>query len=884
MRLRARLRSWARILFRRSRMDTQLNDELRFHIDTHAEDLVRAGLTRQEAVRQARLAFGGLDSAKEECREATGAGFVESFLQDVRFGLRMLRKNPGFTVVAVLTLALGIGANAAIFSVVDAVLLRPLAYNDADRLVTILHYGTGPISPANYLDYRDQSASYAAMAAAEYWSPNLTAVQSPEHLIGLRVTQNTLPLLGVRPQLGRLFADGEDRAGSDHEVILSYGLWQRRFSGDTSALGKTIILDGSSYSIVGVMPADFHFAPFWATHAELWAPLSLEARAHSRDGNSLRLFARLKPGVTLDHARAEMAAITARLETEYPGTNTDIQVVPLKEKVVGNVQTPLLILLGAVGFVLLIACANVAHMLLARASARQKEIAVRTALGARRSRVARQVLTENALLASLGGVLGLLLAIAGTRALVSLSPAELPRVESVTIDGRVVLFLFAITALTTVVFGLVPALQSSNVNLTDALKETGRATTEGPQRSRLRNFLVASEFALALALLVAAGLMIRSFSALESIDPGFNPHGVLSMVVPVAGSKEADPGRRAVFYREMLDRVRALPGVESAAGINHLPIAGDLWDRTFIIEGRPLPDPNHTPDAVYRIVTPGYFQTMNIPVVRGRDFAPTDNSGAPPVVVVNERLAQRYWPNENPIGQHIAIDTKPAPQWITVVGVTKDVAEHDWAAKTAPELYLAAFQAPDFLGTQGSGNSSYITLVLRTNGDPAVLTSSVKSAIWSLDPDLPISSVLTMDDVIAQANAQPRFEMLLLAVFATVALLLAGVGIYGVMSYAVSRRTHEIGVRISLGASRRNVLLLVMKQATVLAIAGLSAGLALALFFARLMTKLVYGISPTDPITFVSVAALLFIVALLACYVPARRAMRVDPVSAMRCE
>jgi putative ABC transport system permease protein len=884
MRLRAWMRSWVRTLFRRSRLERQLDDELHFHVEAHAEDLVRAGMTRQEAARQARLALGGIDHAKEECREATGAGFIEGLLQDIRFGLRLLRKNPGFTAVAVLTLALGIGANAAIFSVVDAVLLNPLAYHDADRLVTILHYGTGPVSPGNYLDWRDQSKSYEAMGAAQAWAPNLTNVAQPEHLIGLQVTQDMLPLLGVQPLLGRLFVQGEDTMGNNHEVILSYALWQRRFSGDANALGTSVLLDGTSYTIVGVMPASFHFAPFWVTNAELWVPLSLEASAQNRGGNSLRLFARLKHGVTLPQARAEMATVTARLEEEYPGTNTDIQVVPLKEKVVGNVQTPLLVLLGAVGFVLLIACANVAHMLLARAAARQKEIAVRTALGARRSRVARQVLTENALLAAMGGVLGLVLAIAGTRALVSLSPPELPRVESVTINGGVVLFLFVITTLTSLIFGLVPALQASDVNLTDALKETGRATTEAPRRSRLRSFLVASEFALALALLVAAGLMIRSFYALESIDPGFNPHGVLSMIVPVAGSKEADPGHRAIFYSQLLDRVRALPGVESAAGINHLPIAGDLWDLNFLVEGRPTPAPADLPDAVYRVATPAYFRTMGIRLLQGRDISDVDTAGAPPVVVINETMARTYWPNQNPLGQHIAFASDKIPSWMTVVGVVKDPMLHDWTGKPYPELYVSAFQDAGFLGQTGSARTNYITLVLRTSGDPAALTSSVKSAIWSLDSNLPVTSVLTMDDVVAEANAQPRFEMLLLSVFAMIALLLAAVGIYGVMSYAVSRRTHEIGVRISLGASRGNVLLLVMRQGAILAIAGLSAGFALALFFSRLMTKLIYGISPNDPLTFASVAALLFFVAILACYVPARRAMRVDPATAMRCE
>ena len=806
-----------------------------------------------------------------------------TFWQNLRYTIRVLSKNPGFTAVAVLTLALGIGANGAIFSVVNSVLLHPLAYKNPDQLVTILHYGTSPISPANYLDYRRQSTSYEDMGAAEYWSPNLTGVQSPEHLLGLHVTQSMLPLLGIRPALGRLFVQGEDTAGNDHEVILSYGLWQRRFSGDASVLGKSILLDNVSYTIVGVMPPSFHFAPFWATHSELWAPLSLEARAQSRGGNSLRLFARLKPGVTLVQARAEMATITARLEKMYPGTNTDIVVTPLKEKVVGNIETPLLVLIGAVGFVLLIACANVAHMLLARAAARQKELAVRTALGARRSRVIRQVLTENLLLALMAGSVGLLLAYVGTRALVALSPADIPRVETVSIDSGVVMFLLFITILTSIAFGLVPALQASRVNLTDTLKENSRGSSEGIHRNRLRNILVVSEFALALTLLIGAGLMIRSFVALESIDPGFNPHGVLSMIVPVAGSREADPGRRPIFYRQMIERVRAVPGVESAAGINHLPIAGDLWDRTFLIEGQPTPAPTDLPDAVYRVATPGYFHTMGIRLLQGRDISAADTAGAPPVVVINQTMARTFWPSRNPLGQRIAFTGDKVPNWMTVIGVVKDPMLHDWTGKPYPELYVAAFQDQAFLGITGT-HADYITLVVRTAGDAAALTSSVKSAIWSLDSDLPISNVLTMDSVIAEANAQPRFEMLLLGVFAAVALALAAVGIYGVISYSVARRTHEIGIRISLGASRKDVLLLIIRQGLTLALIGSTVGLVSAFMLARLMTKLLYGVAPTDPATFAGVATLLIAVALLACYIPARRAMRIDPVSAMRCE
>jgi putative ABC transport system permease protein len=868
-----------RSLFRWAQADQELDDELRDHLERKTEEYLGQGMTQEGARRRARLDLEGIEQTKEKCRDARRVNWIQDFVQDLHYGLRMLRKSPGFTTVAVLTLALGIGANAAIFSVVNAVLLNPLAYKDPDRLVTILHYGTSPVSPANYLDYRDQTTSYDAMGAAEYWSPNLTNVGQPEHLLGLRVTQNTLSMLGVQPLVGRFFVPGEDHAGNDGEVILSYGLWQRRFSGDASVLGGTMQLDGRPYVIVGVMPAQFHFAPFWATHAELWAPLSLEARAQSRGGNSLRLFARLKQGVTLTQARAEMATITARLERIYPGTNTDMVVLPLKEKVVGNIETPLLVLLGAVGFVLLIACANVAHMLLARAAGRQKEIAVRTALGARRSRVVRQVLTENLLLAGMGGSLGLLLAFCGTRALVALSPSDIPRVESIAIDTRVVLFLLAATALTSIAFGLVPALQASHVNLTDTLKESGRGSSDGVRRNRLRSILVASEFALALTLLIAAGLMIRSFAALQSIDPGFNPHGVLSMIVPVAGSKEGEPGRRVIFYRQILERVRSLPGVKSATAINHLPLAGDLWDKTFIIEGRPTPAPADLPDAVYRVATPGYFQTMGIRLLQGRDISDVDAAGASPVVVINETMARTYWPSQNPLGQRIAFTSDKNSTWMTVIGVVKDPVLHDWTGKPYPELYVSAFQDGDFLG-----KTDYITLVVRTAGDPAAMTSSVKSAIWSFDANLPITNVFTMDDVVAQANARPRFEMLLLSLFAGVALVLAAVGIYGVMSYSVARRTHEIGIRISLGAARADVLLLVIRQGLILALAGSGVGIASALILARLMTKLLYGVAPTDPVTFAGVAALLISVALLACYIPARRAMRFDPMVALRYE
>jgi putative ABC transport system permease protein len=868
-------------LFRDSRMESELSREIESHMALLQEDFENRGLPPEAARLAARRAYGGVAQAQELHREARGFPRVEHLFKDARYGARTLLRAPVFSLVAVITLALGIGANTAIFSVVNAVLLRPLAYRDADRLVVALHYGSSPVAPANYIDWRDQSRSFEAMAAAEYWSANLTGGDAPEHLLGLRMTQNLMPMLGVDPLLGRVFAPGEDRAGAEHEVVLSYRLWQRLFNGDAKVLGKPVTLNNEAYTVVGVMPAGFQFAPFWATRAELWVPLAFGDRVHSRDGNSLRIFARLKPGVTLAQARAEMAAITARLERQYPGTNRDVVVTPLKEKVVGRIETPLLTLLCACGFVLLIACANVAHMLLARTSGRQKEIAVRTALGAGRGRVIGQLLTENLLLAALGAAAGLLVALWGIQALVALSPAYIPRVESVAIDARVVLFLLGITALTAVVFGLVPAMHVASGNLSDALKEGGRTGGDGGSRNRLRGFLVASEFALAFMLLIGAGLMLRSFVALQAVDPGFNPHHVLSMVVSVAGSNEAETGRRSVFYRQLLDRVRALPGVQSAGAINHLPLAGDTWGWSFQIEGRPKPRPGESPQAVYRVAMPGYFETMRLPVLRGRALAQADDARAPGVVIVNERAAAVYWPGQDPLDKRISFDA--GNTWLTVIGVARNARQEDWATDPYPEVYLAALQNRDFLGI-GESNTAYITLVLRTAGDPGELASAVKSAVWSFDRNLPISAVLTMDNVVTAATSQQHFEMLLFGLFAAVALILAAVGIYGVMNYSVSRRTREIGIRISLGASQAAVLRMVVQQGMMQALGGTAVGIVGALLLGRLMTGMLYGVRPTDPVTFAGVAIALGAVALLASGIPARKATAIEPMVALRSE
>ena len=885
----ARLRSWTMAMLRRARMEREMDEEMRFHIEAYAADLAARGVPHPEALRRARLEFGGMETTKHECRDAVGVSFLETLLQDLRHGLRSLLHTPAFTVVTIFVLALGLGANTAIFSVVDAVLLRPLAYRDSARLVTILMNGDDPVSVANYIDWRGQSHSFSEMGAADYWSPNLTGIDSPEHISGLKVTQSLLPMLGIEPLLGRLFLEGEDKAGADREVILSYRLWQRRFSSDRNVLGKPIILDGNAYIVVGVMPQGFQFAPFWATRTELWVPNAFGARIHNRGGNSLRIFARLKDGVSLLQARAEMAAITERLERQFPGTNRNVLITPLKEKVVGSIETPLLVLLAAVAFVLLITCANVGHMLLARAAARQREVAVRAALGARRGRIIRQFLTESLLLGCVGGALGMALAILASRALIAISPPNIPRVQTVVIDLRAALFLFSATLFTSIAFGLAPALQASSVNVNETLKEGGRGQSEGVGRNRLRSLLVISEFALALVLLIGAGLMVRTFSALHAVDSGFNPHHVISMIVSVAGTREADPARRAVFYHQLIDRVRALPGVQAAGAINHLPLAGDQWGWPFVVEGRPKPRPGESPGAVYRMVTPGYFAAMRLPLLRGRDVAESDDATSPGVVIINQRAASQYWPGEDPIGKRISFDTdkENSPTWMTIIGIAKDAKQGDWTAAPLPEVYLAAFQNHDFLGDSGSevaSHVSYITLVARTSGDPAAAAPAMKAAAWSFDRNLAISEVLTMDAVVADATAQPRFEMLLLTIFAAVALVLATVGIYGVISYSASRKTHEIGVRMSLGATRRDVLLLILRQGMSLALVGSMAGIVGALLLSRLMRKLLYGVQPTDPATFLAVATGLALVAIVACYIPARRAMRINPMTALRYE
>jgi putative ABC transport system permease protein len=814
---------------------------------------------------------------------------LDSLRRDIRYAIRALRRSPGFCVGAILILGLGIGANTTMFSAVNTILLQPLGYAKADELVVILHNGRNPVAPANFLDWRRDARSFARMGAAEAWGPNLGGAESAERVRGLHLTADVLPLLGVPPVLGRLFGKEDEVAGRDHRLVIGYGLWQRQFSGDPRVIGRTVMLDGEPYDIIGVMPRGFAFAPFWVVDAEVFAPLPLADRQTSRDGKSLRVFARLAPDVSAAQAQAEITTIAARLERAFPGSNRDVTVTALKERVVGNARLALLVLLVAVGFVLLIACANVAHLLLARATARQREVAVRMALGATRTDVIRQSLVESLVLASLAGAAGLLLAVWGIHALAGAAPGDLPRVEELAIDRRVLAFTLGVSLLTGLLFGLMPALQATAVGIGDTLKAGGRGASGsgsggGSGRGRMRDALIVSEFALAIVLLVGAGLMIRSFAALQAIDPGFHPDHVLAMNVSVKGAPEAEPARRAAFYREVVDRLRALPGVDAASAINHLPVGGDVWGLSFYVAGRPVPKPGEQAGAAYRVVLPNYFRTMRLPLVRGRDITAQDTLDTPPIVVINEYLANKYWPGEDPIGKRITLDdvaTSAQPAWLTVAGVVKNAVQHDWSAELSEEVYLPYLQTRDYL-ERPSGAFTYLTIVMRTTGDPAAMAASARAAVSSVSPAAAISEVDTMDAVVTRAMARPRFQLAVLAAFAGVALLLAAAGIYGVMSYAISRRTQEIGLRLTLGAQRGDVLKMVLGQAMTLVGLGTIAGLAGALVLTRLMSSLLYGVRPTDPLTFGTVSLVLVGTALLASFVPAHRATRIDPMRALR--
>ena len=871
-----------RSLFRRADVDAELDDELRYHLDRQIEQGIARGLSPEEARAAARRAFGGMALQTERCRDARRLNLVDDLAKDVRFALRLLARRPGFAAAAILSLALGIGANTAIFSVVHAVVLKPLPYKAPERLVVVGEGGGTTASAVAFLEWRTHARAFERLGAGEYWTPNLAGQGRTEQVFALHLSADMFPLLGVDPLVGRVFGPDEEHAGRDRVVVIGYRAWQTRFGGDPAVVGRTLRLDGDAYTIVGVMPAHFRFAPYWATRAELWAPLSLDARK-SDTGGSLRVFGRLAPGVSLPQARADVMNLSAALATRVPQSGVTATVTPLHTMVVGDVALSLWVLLAATGFVLLIACANVAHLQLVRAAARQREIAVRTALGASRARVVRQLLTESALLCVGGAALGLLLAFEGVRLLVALAPPSLPRVDAITLDRTALGFMLASTLVSCLAFGLVPSLKGSSVDLNEALKEGSRGSTDGARRTMLRSVLVVSEFAMALMLLVAAGLLIRSFVGLLGVNSGFDPKNLVAMEVSAAGTRYADPSRRPAFFREMADRVRQIPGVESASAINHLPLVGDTWGFPFAVAGRPAPRPEDQPRAVFRVVMPGYFQTMRLGLIAGRDFTDRDVLDAPHVAIVSEFMARKHWPGQDPIGQRIAAGDLTHPDWCTVVGVVRDGTDRRWSEGVSETMYFPYLQSRMYL-TNPRSFAAYMTLVARASSSPSAVLTAADGAIRGIDRDAVVTRAIAMERAIAAQFAQPRFYLLFLGIFASIALVLAAVGIYGVMSHGVAERRHEIGVRLALGAAGRDVLALVLGQGLRLAATGTAIGIVGGLALTRYMRTLLFGVEPADPLTFVAVTAALGAVALGACYLPARRAMRVDPMTAVRCD
>ena len=808
-----------------------------------------------------------------------GANIIGDLAQDLHYGVRMLVKNPSFTIVAVLALALGIGANSAIFSVVNTVLLRPLPYKNPGRLVmlweeaTHLGFPKNTPSPANFIDWRAQNTVFEAMAAMVERSFNLTGVGEPERFDGRRVSANLFDLLGVQPQLGRAFRAEEDKPGS-RVVILSNGLWQHRFGGDPRVIGQAVSLNGESYTVIGVMPGSFQFP---TRRDQLWVPLAFDAKeAASRGNHFLEVIARMKPGVTLQQAQAEMSTIAARLAQQYPEENLRVGsvVTALQEQVVGDIKPALLVLLGAVGFVLLIACANVANLLLARAAARQKEIALRLALGAGRSRLTRQFLTESVLLAVIGGAVGLLLSIAGLRVLKTFIPDTISQAQAISIDAKVLVFTGLVALVTGIIFGLAPAMQVSHLDINDTLKEGGRDAAGGTRGNRIRALLVIGEIAVSFVLLMGAGLLINSFMHLRNLHPGFRANDLLTMKIPLSEVKYPDKERRSPFYAEVLRRVQALPGVQSAAVAGNLPLTYDGDSMPIGIEGRTDPPPDQRPDVILRVVGPGYFSTMGIPLVRGRDFREQDKADSARVVIVSEKTARHFWPGENPIGKRLKPgSTNRNIPWIEIIGVVKDVRQNDFVSEPKMQMYMPYQQLNSFAPN---------ALVVRTNVEPLSLAGAVRNAIWAVDKDQPVSNLRSMDEIVSEAVARQRFSMLLLGIFAALAMVLAAVGIYGVMSYSIAQRTREIGLRIALGAQKSDVLKMILRQGLRFVAAGLAIGLAASFALTRVMASLLFGISATDPATFVSISLMLIAVALLASYIPAVRAMKIDPMLALR--
>jgi putative ABC transport system permease protein len=797
---------------------------------------------------------------------------MDTLLQDLRYGIRMLVKRPGFTVVAIITLALGIGANTAIFSVVNAVLLRPLPYPEPERLVTLRSNQSLP----DLEDVKAQSQAFESFGGAVMQGQDFTGEAEPLQVQAALVNADLFKALGAKAAIGRTISEEEDRIGGEPVVVLSHAFWQRHFGGEPDVIGKTMPLSGNNYTIIGVMPQDFTMP---RESADIWASVRVAnpIAAQVRGVHFLRTYFRLRPGVSIAQAHSEMEAIDRWLEQQYPEENKNRRttLIPLHERIVGSTRPALLILFGAVALVLLIACANFANLLLARAAARHQEIVIRAALGAGRRRLVRQMVTESVLLSVLGGAVGLVLATWGIDLLIALEPANLPRLSAIGIDLWVLAFTFGISVLTGILFGLAPAMSASHLNVNEALKEGGRSATGGATSHFLRSLLVISEIALALVLLIGAGLLIKGLWMLRSVDPGFKTENILTMRIELPESRYKEIPKQTAFRQNLLDGLNSLPATQ-AGMISELPLSGDQLTHNFIIEGRPPIAVGEEPELMTRSVGGDYFRTMSIPLLQGRDFGAQDRSDTPLVGLVNESFVREYFPDESPIGARIYWARGPR-QWMTIIGVVGDVKHFGLNQPEAPAFYSSYAQL-------NQPWKRWMYLAVRSNMDMATLTAEVKKQVWANDKLIPVTKVQTMTDVMSASIAGQQFNMALMGIFAGVALALAAVGIYGVASYSVTQRTREIGIRMALGAQGSDVLRLILRQGGTLAAIGVASGLAAAFAVTRLMSSLLYGVTATDPVTFAVVSLLLAGVALVACFVPARRATKVDPMVALRYE
>jgi putative ABC transport system permease protein len=888
-----RLKTALQTLLRRTQAERELDEELRYHIERQTEQNIRLGMNPEEARYAAQKAFGGVEQAKERSRDARGARWLEDIWQDLRYGSRMLVKTPGFTLVVVITLALGVGANTAIFSVINGVLLRPLAFHDPDRLFMLwtdspawsIGFHELPATPADLPEWRANATSFEQIAAFVSYPGNLSDTGEPERVSWVQASANLLPMLGVQPLLGRHFSTEEEQPGRDSVAIISYALWQRRFGGDAEILGKTIMLNGFSTTVVGVMPEGFHFPlatempqPYHLPEkTDLWTPMARDAGywQNRTSRPPVPIVGRLKAGVTQAQAQAEMDGIAARQATAYPQTHDGwrIWLTPLFNQVVGQTRRPLLILLGAVGILLLIACANIASLLLARAAVRRREIAVRAAIGAGRARIIRQLLTESLLLATLGGGLGLLVGCWGLDALLRFVPPTMPRLHNISLDTQVLLFTASISVLTGVVFGLFPAWQASKVNLAEALKDADRTNSAG-RGARSHSLLVTAEVALAAVLMVGAVLMLQSFQRLLSVDPGFKPEGVATFELVLPHVRYPDGGRRARFFEQTCEQLNGLPGVRAVGAISNLPLSGNENLGYIVIEGAAAPPAGKEPVAEDRVITPGYLGAMGMSLMSGRDFDAMDGADKAPVAIVNETLARQFFPAGGAVGKRIRWNGNDT-RWKTIVGVVNDVRSHALETQARPQLYVPYGQ-----------NARYeMTMAIRADATAAPsLRGAIQQELKRFDALLPMANYRTMPELVAKVVARPRFSALLLGLFAAAALMLTAVGLYGVVAYGVNQRTREIGIRMALGARRQDVLALVTGQGMRPVFVGMAIGMAVALALTRLLANQLYEIKPTDPGTFSIVGIGLLLVSLVACYLPARRAAKIDPMVALRNE